>query len=165
MGLPQLWGRITSCADLWSRWGLKRSCSPRQNLSNGVLQSPWNHQGRVDYQLLVVRSQTASLIPGLSFCHNLCCKCLNGSCKPIFDIYASIAFQWYKERFNARCFDPWNQTLKFWESRRTPKSPFRECESHPPTLPTLGLRYIFFVTRGESTLQGGHFKEENIFFF
>ncbi len=45
---------------------------------------------------------------------------------PIFDIYTSIAFQLYKERLKARCFDPCNRTLKFRESRRTSKSPFRE---------------------------------------
>jgi hypothetical protein len=28
----------------------------------------------------------------------------------------------------------------FRESRRTPKSPFRECESHLPILPKVGLR-------------------------
>ncbi len=38
----------------------------------------------------------ASLTPGLSFTHNLCCKCLNGSCEAIFDIYASRPFQQYK---------------------------------------------------------------------
>jgi hypothetical protein len=35
----------------------------------------------------VVRSQIASLIPDLSFCHNLCYKCLNGSCEFILDIH------------------------------------------------------------------------------
>ncbi len=39
-----------------------------------------------------------------------------------------------------RCFDPCNQNLKFWKSRKTPKSPFRECECHPHTLPKVGLR-------------------------
>ncbi len=28
-----------------------------------------------------------------SLCHNLCYKCPNGSCEPIFDIYVSITFQ------------------------------------------------------------------------
>jgi hypothetical protein len=32
---------------------------------------------------------TGNLTPGLSFVHNLCCKCPNGSCKTIFDIYTS----------------------------------------------------------------------------
>jgi len=82
------------------------------------------HQGRVNSWLLVVRSQTASLTFDPSFCHNLCYKCPNGSCEAIFNIDTSIAFQWNEERFKARCFDLWNRTLKFWESQRTPKSPF-----------------------------------------
>jgi hypothetical protein len=88
----------------------------------------------------MVGSQIVSLTPGLSFCHNLCCRCPNGSCEPIFNIYISIAFQWYKERHNARCFDPCNRALKFRESRRTPSSHFWECESHPHTCPEVGLR-------------------------
>jgi hypothetical protein len=59
----------------------------------------------------------------------------------LFDIYTLISFQWYKEHLNARCFDPCNRTLKFRESQRTPKSPIRECESLPPTLPKVGLRH------------------------
>jgi len=98
-----------------------------------VSHSTCTHQGWVDSWLLVVESP--------SFCHNLCCKCPNGSCEAIFDIYISIAFQWHEERVKARCFDPCNQTLKFWESRRTPKSSFRECECHPHTLPKVGLQH------------------------
>ncbi len=49
--------------------------------------STCTHRGRVDSQLLVVGSQTASLTPGPSFDHNLCCKCPNGSCEAILDIY------------------------------------------------------------------------------
>jgi len=37
--------------------------------------------------------------------------------------------------------DPCNRTLKFWESRRTPKSSFQKCECHPHTLPKVGLRH------------------------
>jgi hypothetical protein len=81
-----------------------------------------------------VRNLIASLTPDPSFCHNLCYKCPNGPCEPIFDIYTLIILQWYKEHPNVRCFDPCNQTLKFQESQRTPKSPFRECEFHPHTL-------------------------------
>jgi hypothetical protein len=33
----------------------------------------------------------------------------------------------------ARCFDPYDRTLNFQESQRTPKSPFRECECHRRT--------------------------------
>jgi hypothetical protein len=122
------------------RWNLKQSCSPRRELSNCVSHSTCTHRVRVDSWFLVVGSQNASLTPGLSFCHNLCYRCPNGSCEPIFDIDTLIAFQWYKERFHARCFDPCNWTLKFWESRRAPKSPFRECECHPHILPKIGLR-------------------------
>jgi hypothetical protein len=97
-GLPQLCETITFCSDLRLGWGLKQSCSSCRELSNGVSHSPppYTHRGWVDSRLLVVGSQTVNLTPDLSFCHNLCCKCPNGSCKPIFDIYTSIVFQWYK---------------------------------------------------------------------
>jgi hypothetical protein len=110
-----------------------KTCSSPQELSNGVLHLTCMHRGRVDSRLLMVRSQTANLTPDLSFNHNLCCRCPNGPCEAIFDIYTSLTFQWYKEHPNARCFDPWNWTLKFQESRRLPKSQFRECEFHPHT--------------------------------
>jgi hypothetical protein len=115
-GIPPLCGVIILFSDLWLGWGLKETCSFCRELSNGVLHSTFTHWGRVDSQLLVVGSQTINLTPILSFWHNLCCRCPNGSCKPIFDIYTSIAFQWYKKCFNARCFDPCNQILKFRES-------------------------------------------------
>jgi hypothetical protein len=98
-----------------------------------VSHSTCTHRGRVDSRLLVVRSQTASLTLDPSFIHNLCCRCPNDSCKVIFDIYASRPFQRYKKHLKVRCFDPYNRALSFWESRRTPKSPFRECECHPHT--------------------------------
>jgi hypothetical protein len=88
---------------------------------------------RVNSRLLMVRSQIVTLTPGPSFAHNLCYKCPNGSCEAIFDIYASRPFQRYKEQIKARCFDPCNLVLKFLKSRRTPKSPFQECECHPHT--------------------------------
>jgi hypothetical protein len=89
------------------------------------------HGDRVDSWLFVVGSQIPSLTLGLSFCHNLCCKCLDGSCEPILKICTSIIFQWYKEFSNVRCFDPYNHLLKVWESRWTPKLPFQECEFSP----------------------------------
>jgi hypothetical protein len=139
--LPQLYKTITLCSDLQLGQGLNQSCSSHQDLSNNVSHSPYTHLNRVDSWLFVVGSQIASLTLGLSFCHNLCWRCPNGSCEPIFDIYTSIVFQWYKECPNARCFNPCNRTLKFRESRRTPKSPFRECESHPHTLFKVGLQH------------------------
>jgi len=92
VGFPQLCGAITSCSDLWSGWGLKQSCSSHWEFSNSLSHSICTHGSWVDSQLLVVGSQTTSLIRDLSFCHNLCYKCSNGSCKPILDIYTSIAF-------------------------------------------------------------------------
>jgi hypothetical protein len=65
---------------------------------------------------LVVGSQTANLIPGFSFGHNLCFRCPNEQFESILDIYTSIAFQWYKFFFQAMGFDLWNCALKIWES-------------------------------------------------
>jgi len=66
---------------------------------------------RVDSRLLVVGSQIVSLIFDLSFTHNLGCRCPNGSCEAILDIYTPRPFQWYKAHPNARCFDPCNRAL------------------------------------------------------
>jgi hypothetical protein len=120
--LLRLWGRITSCADLRSQWGLKQSCSPRQELSNFMSHVACTYGNWVDSWLLVVGSQTANLTPGHSFGHNLCFRCPNGRCEPILDIYAPIAFQRYKERFKARSFDFYNRALKIWESFRDSNS-------------------------------------------
>jgi hypothetical protein len=119
-GLPRLWGRITSSADLRSQCDLKQSCSPRRELSNDMWHVACSQVNRVDSRLLVVGSQIANLTPGLSFAHNLCFRCPNGSCEAILDIYTSRPFQWYKEFFKARRFDPCNGALKiqesFWDS-------------------------------------------------
>jgi hypothetical protein len=121
-GLPQLWGPITLCADLQSRWGLRKSCSPRRELSNGMSHATFMQGNRVDSRLLVIGKQIADLTPGLSLGHNLCFKCPNGSCEPILNIYVSIVFQWYKELFNWLGFDPCYHSLKIWESTGTPNS-------------------------------------------
>jgi hypothetical protein len=140
-GLPGLWQLITPCSDLRSRWGLKQTCNSPRELSNDMSYYTCAHRSRVDSWLLVVGSQTTSLTPGLSFAHNLCCKCPNGPCEAIFDIYASRPFQRYKEHLKERCFSPWNRVLILRESRRTPKSPFRECEWRPHTSFKVGLRH------------------------
>ncbi len=85
-GLPRLWGAITFRVDFGLRWGLKKSCSLRRELSNGMLQAICTHGNQVDSWLLVVGSQTANLPIGPSFRHNLCFRCPNGRCKPILDI-------------------------------------------------------------------------------
>ncbi len=132
-GFLGLWVFIISRPKFGSGRGLNQSCSFPQELSNRVLHFTCTHWDRVDSRLLVGGSQTASLTPGPSFNHKLCCRCPNGSCKVILDIYTSRPFQRYKERLNARCFDPCNCALSFWESQRTPKSHFRECEWRPHT--------------------------------
>jgi hypothetical protein len=91
-GLPWLWGRITSCSDMWSQWGLKQICSPCWELSNAMLHATWTKGNLVDSRLLLVGSQTANLTPDLSFGHNFCFRCPNGECEPILNIYTSIDF-------------------------------------------------------------------------
>jgi hypothetical protein len=116
LGLPWLWGCITSRANLQLQWGPKKIYSPSQMLFNGMSHATCTQWNRVNSWLLVVRSQIVNLILNLSFGHNLCFKCANESCKPILDIYASIFFQWYKFFFKAMGFDPYNCTLKIQKS-------------------------------------------------
>jgi hypothetical protein len=61
------------------------SCIPHQELSNNMWHATCTQGSRVDSRLLMVRSQIANLTLSLSFGHNLCFKCPNGSCKPILD--------------------------------------------------------------------------------
>jgi hypothetical protein len=61
---------------------------------------------------LMVRNQIGNLTPDISFGHNLCFKCSNGSCKPILNIYLLKPFQWYKKFFNLMSFDPCYCLLK-----------------------------------------------------
>ncbi len=119
--------------------------------------STCTHWGRVNCRLLVIGSQIGNLTPGLSFVHNLCCKYLNGTCKVIFDIYTSIPFQRYKEHIKARCFDPCNRTLSFWESRRIPKSSLRECECHPHTPSKWGCDTTIPLNQGQNFINCPNF--------
>jgi hypothetical protein len=133
VGLPGLWRTITPRANLRSWQGLNQSCSPHRDLSNAMSHSIIERREEVDSRLLVVGSQTASLTPGPSFAHNLGCRCPNGSCEAILDIYTSGPFQRYKEHSNARRFDPCNWALSFRESQRSPTSHFWECGLPPHT--------------------------------
>ncbi len=132
-GLSGLWMVITFRPDLRSGQGPNQCCSSCRELFNAVLHSPSARREWVDSRLLVVGSRTASLTPSPSFAHNLGCKCPNGSCEAILDIYTSRPFRQYKEHLNVRCFDPCNRFLNFWESWRTPSSHLWECEFHPHT--------------------------------
>ncbi len=139
-GLPGLWAFIISHSDLQLGQGLKWAYSSPWELFNSVSHFTYTHRDRVDSWLFVAGSQIASLTPGPSFDHNLCCRCPNGSCKAISDIYTSRPFQRYKKYLKETCFDLWNRALKSRESRRTPSSHFWECESHPHTYLKVGLR-------------------------
>ncbi len=137
--VPGLWTFINPRPKLESGRGLNQSCSSRQELSNSVLHSLRQRREEVDSQLLVVGSQTGNLTPGLSFAHNLGWRCPNGPCESILGIYTLRPFHWYKERTNARRFDPSNRLLSFWESQRIPFSHFWECELHSHTWPQIGV--------------------------
>jgi len=123
VGVPRLWTRIAPHPKLRSGRGLNQSCSSRRELSHAMSHSLRRRREEVDSRLLVVGSQTDNLTPGPSFAHNLGCRCANGPCKAILSINTSRPFHWYKERTNARRFDPSNCLLSFWESRRTPSLP------------------------------------------
>jgi len=139
VGVAGFWELISPGSDLWLEWGLNQSCSSPRDLFNAMSHSFRRRREEVDSWLLVVGSQTANLTPGPSFAHNLGCTCPNGTCEAILGIYTSRTFHWYKEHFNARCFDPWIWALSFRESRRTPTSHFWGCEFHPHTYPKSGV--------------------------
>jgi hypothetical protein len=107
----------------------------------------WNH---INSRLLVVGSQTANLIPGPSFAHNLGYRRPNGSCEAILDIYTSRTFQWHQEQPNASFFDLYNRALSFWESRRILTSHFWEWEFHPHTYPKVGLQHLLCQYQDDS---------------
>jgi hypothetical protein len=115
LGLPWLWGPITLCVDLRLKWGPKQSCNPRWDLFNNMSHATYTQGNWLDSRLLGVEIETANLTPNLSFSHNLCFKCPNGSCEPILDMYISITFQWYKKKFNPMGFDSCNRFLKIRE--------------------------------------------------
>jgi hypothetical protein len=83
---PMTLGPITLRADLRLKLGLKENYSPHRELFNGMSHATCMQENQVDSQLLVVGSQIANMIFDLYFDHNLCFKCLNGSCEPILDI-------------------------------------------------------------------------------
>jgi hypothetical protein len=111
--LLRLWSPITLCAHLWLRWGLKKHCSPCQELSNNVWHATYTQGNKGDSWFLVA---TFDLFLG----HNLCFNYSNKSCEPILNIYVPRAFQWYKELFNPMGFNPYDHSLKIRESIGTP---------------------------------------------
>jgi hypothetical protein len=95
-GVPGLWELITPDCKVWSRQDHNQTCSPCQDLSNEVSHFQFGGRKKVDFRLLVVGSQTASLTPGPSFAHNLGFRCPNDQCEGILDIYTSRPFQWHQ---------------------------------------------------------------------
>jgi hypothetical protein len=142
VGVPGLWELITLDCRVRSQRGLNQSCSPRRDLFNAVSHSQFGGLKEVDSRFLVVGSQTASLTPGLSFAHNLGCRCPNDQCEAIFDIYASRPFQWHQEHPNERCFGLCCRTLNIRKSRRTPNPQLWECWASPPHLAKVGLQHL-----------------------
>jgi hypothetical protein len=92
LGLSWLWRTITSCANLWLRWSLKKSCSLHWELSKYMWHAICTQVNQGDSWLLVRGNQFGTLTSNPSFGHNLCFKYSNGSCKLILDIYVSRAF-------------------------------------------------------------------------
>ncbi len=136
LGLSQLWGPITLCANLQLRWGLKQSCSHCWKFFNSMWHTTYTQIIRGDSRLLMVGNQTANLTPDISFGHNLCFKFPNESCEPILDIYVPRSFQWYKELFNPMGFGPFQESIRSPSGLQLPKWELtRECEgSFPHTL-------------------------------
>jgi hypothetical protein len=130
----RLWRPITLCVDLQLRWGLKQSCSPHLNLSNGKWHATCTQGNHGYYQLLIVGSQIDNLTLDPSFGHNLCFKRPNGSCEPILNIHVPKAFQCYKYFFNLMNFDV--ATL-FWKSVRVRLTFPKWGLGSPPGLPKL----------------------------
>jgi hypothetical protein len=106
---------------------------------------------RGDSRLLVVRSQFGNLTPDPSFDHNMCFRCPNGSCEPILDTFQELSNDvrnssiWW-------VFDPYNRSLKIWESIETPTPKMgitRECgRTILPLSHTLNLPGTWSVTPG-----------------
>jgi hypothetical protein len=140
-GLPELWTTINPDYRVRLQRGLNQSCSPRRDRSNAMSHTQIGCREEVDSGLLVVGSQTASLTPGPSFAHNLGCRCPNGQCKAIFDIYFSRTFQWHQEHPNARFWS----LLSSFEHSGVPE------DSKSPTLQVLGFTH----TLGQSGVATG----------
>jgi len=134
-----LWTATAPRPELRSGRVVNQSCSSRRDLSNALSHSSRRRRKEVDSWLLVVGSQIVSLTPAPYFAHNLGCRCPNGQCEAIFDIYVSRPFQWHQENPNARCFGPCFGALYIRESRRTPNLQLFEVLGFIPTLGQSGV--------------------------
>ncbi len=128
LGLLQFWRRITFCVDRL-KWGLKQSCKLRRKPSKGMWHTTYTQANHNDSWLLIIEGQIVTF-----FCHNLCFKYPNGSCMPIFDIFVSRAFPWYKKTFQSNEFWPLKSLSKnskvHWDSNSENESPFTNVWVH-----------------------------------
>ncbi len=72
-----------------------------------------------------------------------CVKYSNGSCEPIFNIYISRAFHWYKELFDPISFDPLKYLFEnsglHKDSNSQNRSPFGNVWIHTLTFPRMQM--------------------------
>ncbi len=71
VGVSGLWTVVAPRPKLGSGRAINQSYNSHLELSNAMLHSSRRHREEADSRLLVVRSQTGNLTPGLSFAHNL----------------------------------------------------------------------------------------------
>jgi len=137
--LLQLWKPITFCVNLRLNWGLKQSCSPRQEISNNMSHVTCTQVNQRKSWLLVVRNQIANLIFSPSFHHNLCFTYSNGMCEPILNIYVFKKFQWSNGIRKSSIQWVLTSTIVFWRFKnplglQLPKwEPTWECVGFIPS--------------------------------
>jgi hypothetical protein len=106
----------------------------------------------IDSRLLVVGSQTASLTPGPSFAHNLGCRCPNGQCEAIFDIYVSRPFQRHQEHPKCEVFCPLLSSSEHSGVPEDSKSQLFQVLGFIPTLGQSGVATLMINGIGGSIL-------------
>jgi hypothetical protein len=153
-GLPGLWAFITSCPALGLGQGLNQSCSFPRELFNAMSHSCCRRREEVDFWLLVVGSRTTNLTPDPSFAHNLGCRCPNGSCKAILDIYTSRPFQWQKETFEFKEIWPLKSSSEFSGVPEVSNFPLLGVWASPSHLSQSGLATVVkqFFSRSSSSM-------------
>jgi hypothetical protein len=65
LGLLIFWKAITSCANLWLRWGLKQKCNPCQELFSNMWHTTYTYIFQGDSRLLVGGNKIGTMIPDL----------------------------------------------------------------------------------------------------
>jgi hypothetical protein len=116
--LPQLWRPITSCINLWLKWGLKQSCSLHRKLSNDMWHATFTQVNQGEFWFLMVKNQIGNLTSNLSFGIIYVLSTQMGHASPFkTSMFQKISYGEFNELFNLMSFDPWNCPLKIpkWE--------------------------------------------------